>query len=157
MLTTADLQAYITAHKIPAGIVHPPVITATVPAAAQAMGVHPNTIIKSLLFTIRHSESLLVIANGSRRIDRRAIAKRLGVGKKQVRIARPEEVLNWTGYPVGGVPPFGHQRPIPTWMDPAVLEQGTIYGGGGDESALLRMQANDLLAATGAEVVPVCS
>jgi len=156
VLTVADLTEYIRAHNIPAEIVYPPAATPTVPDAAQAMGVSSDAIIKSVLFVIRRTEPLLVIANGERWIDQRLIADRLGVGKKQVRIASPDQVLAQTGYPVGGVPPFGHPRPLPTWIDPAVLEQGTIYGGGGDDSVLLRMQAADLLSAAAAEVISVC-
>ena len=99
---------------------------------------------------------MLVIANGERRISQRAIADRLGVGKKQVKIAKPIDVLTWTGYPVGGVPPFGHPRPLPTWIDPAVLEQEMIYGGGGESSALLRLRAADLVALTNGEMVALC-
>ena len=77
-------------------------------------------------------------------------------GKKQVKIARPDEVLTWTGYPAGGVPPFGHPRPLPTWIDPGVLEQAMIYGGGGRADVLLSMQAAELQSLVGAEVVSVC-
>jgi prolyl-tRNA editing enzyme YbaK/EbsC (Cys-tRNA(Pro) deacylase) len=156
MLTVADLREYIRIHNVPAEILYPPVPTPTVSAAAQAMGVCSDAIIKSVLFTIRRTEPLLVIANGERWIDQRLIADRLGVGKKQVRIANPDQVLAQTGYPVGGVPPFGHLQPLPTWIDPAVLEQDMIYGGGGDDSVLLRMRAADLLSAAAAEVVSVC-
>ncbi len=156
VLTVADLREYIRVQNIPAEIVHPPAATPTVPAAAQAMGVNSDAIIKSVLFIIQRTEPLLVIANGERWIDQRLIADRLGIGKKQVRIASPDQVLAQTGYPVGGVPPFGHLQPLPTWIDPAVLEQGMIYGGGGDDSVLLRMRAADLLSAAAAEVVSVC-
>jgi prolyl-tRNA editing enzyme YbaK/EbsC (Cys-tRNA(Pro) deacylase) len=121
------------------------------------MGVHPDAIIKSVLFVIRRTEPLLVIANGEGRIDQRVIADRLEVGKKQVRIATAEQVEGWTGYPAGGVPPFGHARPLPTWIDPAVLEQTVVYGGGGDEETLMRVETAALVAATQGEVVPLCS
>ena len=156
MLTATDLQAYIITHKIPAELVYPPAATPTVPAAAQAMGVHPDAIIKSVLFIVRRIEPLLVIANGERRVNQRSIATRLGIVKRQVRIAKPDEVLVWTGYPIGGVPPFGHPQSLPTWIDPAVLEQGTIYGGGGEDAVLLCMRAADLPSLLDAEVVPVC-
>jgi Cys-tRNA(Pro) deacylase len=157
MLTTDDLQAFIDANHIPADVVHPPFPTPTVPDAAEAMGVDPAAIIKSVLFVIQQTKPLLVIANGERRIDQRIIADRFAVGKKQVRIATPEQVEAWTGYPAGGVPPFGHARPLPTWIDPAVLEQEVIYGGGGDEQTLLRIETASLVAATAGEVVSVCT
>ncbi|MBN1318649.1 MAG: YbaK/EbsC family protein [Anaerolineales bacterium] len=156
MLTTTDLQSFIEQRSISARIVHPPFPTPTVPDAARAMNVSPEAIIKSVLFVIRRTEPLLIIANGERRINPRAIAGRFNIGKKQVRIATPEQVLAWIGYPVGGVPPFGHLQPLPTWIDPAVLEQDVVYGGGGDDSVLLRMHASDLPSIVNAQLVPVC-
>ncbi len=97
MLASVALQGFIDARQIPAEIVRPPIATPTVPDAARAMGVHPDAIIKSVLFIIRRAEPLLIIANGERRIEQRKIAARLGIGKKQVRIANPEQVLTWTG------------------------------------------------------------
>jgi prolyl-tRNA editing enzyme YbaK/EbsC (Cys-tRNA(Pro) deacylase) len=156
MLTTTDLEAFIEQRSITARIVHPPFPTPTVPDAASAMNVSPDAIIKSVLFVIRRTEPLLIIANGERRINTRAIAGRFKVGKKQVRIATPEQVLAWTGYPAGGVPPFGHPQPLPTWIDPAVMEQDIVYGGGGDDTVLLRMRAEDLPSIVNAQLVPVC-
>jgi prolyl-tRNA editing enzyme YbaK/EbsC (Cys-tRNA(Pro) deacylase) len=157
MLTTRDLQAFIDAHQIAAEIVTPPFPTPTVPDAAEAMGVQPEAIIKSVLFIIRRTEPLLVIANGEGRIDQRMIADRFEVGKKQVRIATPEQVERWTGYPAGGVPPFGHVQPLRTWIDPAVLEQEVVYGGGGDEETLMRIETAGLVATTDGEVISVCA
>ncbi len=156
MLTSADLRDFIDKHGIPARIVLPSSATPTVPAAAEAMGVSPEAIIKSVLFIIQGSQPLLVIANGERLISQRSLADQLAVGKRQVKIARPEQVLNWTGYPVGGVPPFGHLKPLPTWIDPGVLEQEIIYGGGGESAALIQMRVADLVPLTNAQVIQVC-
>ncbi len=156
MQTVSDLQAFISKHLISADLVYSPIPTPTVEDAARAMKVHPDNIIKSVLFVIRRQEPLLVIANGLRRIDQVAIASRLDVGKKQVKIAKPEQVLAWTGYPAGGVPPFGHPQLLPTWIDPGVLEQDIIYGGGGQADVLLRVRAADLPSLVQAEIVPVC-
>lgn len=156
MLTTDDLAATIAGRGIAAELVRPPQATPTVAAAAEAMSVSPDAIIKSVLFIVRKNDPLLVIANGERRIQPRLIAERLQVGKKQVKMASPAEVLRWTGFPAGGVPPFGHPQPLRTWLDPAVLEQPAVYGGGGAETVLLRIDTAELLAVTGAEVIPVC-
>ena len=156
MLSVSDLQTFIDDHRVAAELVYPPIPTPTVEDAARAMDVHPDAIIKSVLFVLRKQEPLLVIANGLRRIDQAAIASHLGIGKKQVRIARPEQVLTWTGYSAGGVPPFGHPQLLPTWIEPEVLEQDLIYGGGGQADVLLRMRAADLPSLVQAEVVAVC-
>ena len=156
MLSSDDLQAFITSRGIAAELVRTPIATPTVSAAADAMGVPPDAIIKSVLFIIGKQHPLLVIANGERRIQQQTIARRLQVGKKQVKLASPDEVLRWCGYPVGGVPPFGHPAPLRTWVDPAVLAQSMVYGGGGTESVLLYIRPAELQAVTGAEAVALC-
>ncbi len=151
-LTPADLARFIVAHGIAAEIVPMQADTPTVPAAAAALGVSPAQIIKSLLFIIRDAP-VLAIASGETRVDRGVLAARYGVGKKQVKLADPETVLRLTGYPAGGVPPFGHPAPLPTLLDRAVLAWEAIYGGGGDDRTLLRIAPGELARVTGAEWV----
>jgi len=151
-LKPADLASFITAHGIAAEIVPVSVETPTVPAAAAALGVSTGQIIKSLLFVIRGAP-VLVIASGETLVDRGILAARFGVGKKQIKLAGAETVLQLTGYPAGGVPPFGHPAPLPTLLDRAVLAWDAIYGGGGDDRTLLRVAPGELARVTGAEWV----
>lgn len=152
--TSADLAAFIAAHGIAAQIVPMTVETPTVPAAAAALGVATGQIIKSLLFLVRE-QPVLAIASGETLVDRGVLAARYGVGKKQVKLADAETVLRLTGYPAGGVPPFGHPRPLPTLLDRAVLAWDVIYGGGGDDHTLLRITPGELARVTGAEWVEI--
>jgi len=149
-LTPADLTRTIATASIAAEIIPMPVKTSTVFAAAAALGIDPAQIIKSLLFLVR-KEPVLVIASGTTRVDRRVLANRFGVGKKQIKLAGAETVRRVTGYPVGGVPPIGHLTPLQTLLDRAVLAWDVIYGGGGDEHTLLRIAPRELARATGAE------
>jgi prolyl-tRNA editing enzyme YbaK/EbsC (Cys-tRNA(Pro) deacylase) len=147
-----DLARFIIEHEIAAELAPMAVETPTVPAAAVALGVAPGQIIKSLLFLVRDAP-VLVIASGDTLVDRRPVADRFGVGKKQVKLADAETVLRLTGYPAGGVPPFGHPAALPTLLDRAVLAWNVIYGGGGDDHTLLRITPEELARATGAEWV----
>jgi prolyl-tRNA editing enzyme YbaK/EbsC (Cys-tRNA(Pro) deacylase) len=151
-LTPADLAAYIAAHGIAAEIVPMAVETPTVPAAAAALGVEPGQIIKSLLFLVR-DWPVLVIASGETKVDRGVVAGRYGVGKKQVKLADAATVLQLTGYPAGGVPPFGHPQPLPTLLDRAAAPWDVVYGGGGDDHTLLRIAPGELARVAGAEWV----
>src|SRR5512139_3034755 len=148
--TPADLADFITSAGIAAELVPMEVETPTVPAAAAALGVAPAQIIKSLLFLVR-DEPVLVIASGDTLIDRRALADRFGVGKKQIKLANAETVLSILGYPVGGVPPFGYTTVVPVLLDRAVRTWDAIYGGGGDDHTLLRITPEELARVTNAE------
>lgn len=160
MLTSQDLQEFIDRCHVAAEILPMAEDTPTVPDAARALGVSQEQIIKSLVFLVEQSpagdpQPVLVIANGVRKVDDRLVARHLGVGRKRVKMARPEQALAITGYGVGAMPPFGHRVALRTLLDPGVIAQGEVYGGGGEINAMLRLAAQELLRVTRAEVVPV--
>ena len=113
MLKPSDLQDFMEQNKIDGEIVFLDEPTPTVEVAAKVVGTHPDQIVKSVLFTVR-DDRVIAMACGTQLIERRAIAALYGVGRKQVKLANAEIVLETTGYPVGTVPPFGHPQPIRT-------------------------------------------
>lgn len=158
MHTPADLERYISAQHIVAQLVRPAHETPSVALAAHAMGCREEQIVKSVLFLIKDGvphQAALVITNGTAQIDYRKLATQLGVGRKRIRLASPEVVLALTGYPAGGVPPFGYPAPLLTLVDRHVLTETMVYAGGGDERTLLQITPQELLRATGAHVVDV--
>ena len=120
-----------------------------------AHGVRPS-IFPSVLGRISSTDPMLpvlAITCGTAYVERRAIAARYGVGRKRVKLASPEEVVAVSGYEVGAMPPFGHRPPLPTLLDRRVLDLPVVYAGGGDENALLRLDAQDIARFTGAVVM----
>ena len=146
-----ELQRFIDTHLIEAVILPMAEHTSTVSEAALALAVETDQIIKSLVFRV-HEEPLLVINNGLVRVDRRKLAAGLGVGRKRVKFARPDEALAVTGFVVGSMPPFGHRQKLRTLIDPAVLDLELVFGGGGDIDAMMRVTPDELMRVTGAEV-----
>ena len=142
-MDSSDLARFITNHDIQAEIVHLPVETPTVAAAADAVKVKPEQIIKSVLF-MADGSPVLVVTNGLTRIHRKRLADVLEMSRRRVKIANGDQVLAITGYAVGAVPPFGHPTPIPTLLDAGVLSESIIYGGGGENNALMRLSTNEL-------------
>lgn len=147
-----ELWDYMQAHTIPGEIMHLSVPTPTVETAAQAVGTNADQIIKSILFVV-DGQPVLAIACGLASISRRAIADLYGVGKKRVKLATPETVLEISGYEVGAMPPFGHHQPLATLIDRRVLSFSDAYAGGGAENALLHLNPQDILRVTGAKVL----
>jgi prolyl-tRNA editing enzyme YbaK/EbsC (Cys-tRNA(Pro) deacylase) len=152
MLTPNDLQIFMNHNKIPGEIIILEVPTPTVEAAAHALGTEPEHIVKSVLFKVSDSQ-VLAITCGTRHIEQQVIAVRFGVGRKRVRLASSEIVLSVTGYPVGTVPPFGHQSFLKSLIDPSVLALSEVYAGGGAHNAMLRLNPSDILRCTQAEII----
>lgn len=153
-LSPENLKAYLEDHAIEAEIVYPGAPTPTVPAAAEALGVAVDQIVKSVVFLV-DDKPFLVFGCGVRRVDPRKLAARLNVSRKRVRLADAAQVLDLTGYAVGTVPPLGLKIPMPTFMDPAVREYEVVYAGGGGINALLKISSAELLRASNAEIAPM--
>lgn len=152
VLTSNDLSDYIMQHDLQAEIVRMGVEAPTVESAAEALGVTVDEIIKSLVFEAG-GELVLVVAGGSTPVQAGRLAAHLGVSETMIALASPERVQQATGYPVGGVPPFGHASRLVTIMDSGVLRHEWVWGGGGEVRALLKVRPDTILRVCQADVV----
>jgi prolyl-tRNA editing enzyme YbaK/EbsC (Cys-tRNA(Pro) deacylase) len=152
------LALYIEQNAIDATLVQPDQETPTVVLAALALGCQTEQIIKSVLFLLKdgqRADPVLIITNGTSQIDFRKLADLFQIGRKRIRLAPAEVVLARTGYPAGGVPPFGFSEPVPTYIDHCVFDQPMVFGGGGDDCTMLRITPAELLRVTRGRVVDV--
>ena len=123
--------------------------TRTVADAAAAVGVEPGQIVKSLVFTSPAGAHALVLCAGDRRVDTSV----LGDGW---RTASASEVRATTGFSIGGVPPLGHDRALPTVVDASLQRFDLVWCAAGTPNAVFRVATGDLLAAIpDGEVRPV--
>ncbi len=154
-LTPDDLAHFLCETQIDAHLVREIGDTPTVPAAAAALGVEPDRIIKTLLFLVNDPrqpaqprQPVVVISNGERRVEKRPLADYFGVGKNQIKLAPPDVVLDQLGYPAGGVPPLGHRHRLPVVVDASIAAfpaETTVYGGGGDDHTMLALRVDELM------------
>jgi prolyl-tRNA editing enzyme YbaK/EbsC (Cys-tRNA(Pro) deacylase) len=145
--TVEDVQQVLRAHNIQ--VEELPADTSTAAAAAAALGTSVGSIVKSLLF-LADDEPVLVLVAGDRKLNRARLAVELGA--RQVRLARPEEVIEVTGYRIGGVPPVAHRRPINTLVDRNLLAPATVYAAAGASNAIFPIAASELLDLTGGQI-----
>ncbi|HEU5100770.1 MAG TPA: YbaK/EbsC family protein [Roseiflexaceae bacterium] len=126
----------------------------TVEAAADALGIPVGTMTKNIVW-LAGDTAVLVIASGLARIDDRALARELGVGRKKVGMASADQAYAISGFVVGCMPSFGHRAPLPTLIDTAVAQLERVYGGTGDPTVLISLATSDLLKLTGGTVTPL--
>lgn len=126
--------------------------SATVALAAEAFGVTPGEIAKTL--SLRVGERiLLVVARGDARLDNRKAKAAFG-GK--VRMLDVEEVERLTGHPVGGVCPFGLPAPLPVYCDVALRAFPVVVPAAGSRNSAVRLPPERLAELVGAAWVDVC-
>ena len=153
-MDSTDLATFIATHTVAAELIHLADHTPTVETAAQALNVSVEQIVKSILF-LAEGSPLLVIANGLRRIDYRRLSEYLHLSRRQIKMAEAAQVFEIAGYPIGAMPPFGHQTRLRTLIDHHVFDQPEIFAGGGAINALLRITPAEIARVTGGVKVEI--
>ena len=130
-----------------------PVSSATVELAAQALGVAPERIAKTLAF--QNGEGcILVLAAGDARVNNRKFKDRFSMKAKML---SPEDTLRLVGHPVGGVCPFGINDGIPVYLDESLRRFETVFPAVGSANSAIELNLDELFAYSHAgEWVDVC-
>ena len=108
--------------------------------------------VKTLIFRAGTGERVLVGVGG----DRSVISGRLkkAIGNRNIQLARPEEVIEFTGYAIGSIPPFGWQKPdTRTFLDLALMEEPMLGVGAGVWGEEILIAPDDLVRAARAVAV----
>ena len=111
----------ITTRRFPEG-------TKTAADAAAAIGVVVGQIVKSLVFGV-DNEIVMALVSGSNQLDEKKLALAAG-GSKCSRVDA-DAVRAATGYPIGGVPPFGHSTQLRVFVDPDLLQYDEVWAAAG--------------------------
>jgi Cys-tRNA(Pro) deacylase len=111
----------ITTRRFPEG-------TKTAADAAAAIGVVVGQIVKSLVFGV-DNEIVMALVSGSNQLDEKKLAAAAG-GAKCSRVDA-DAVRAATGYPIGGVPPFGHSTQLRVFVDPDLLQYDEVWAAAG--------------------------
>lgn len=122
--------------------------------AAEAMGVDPASVFKTLLVLADGRPACAIVAS-----DRNVAMKQLAaaLGAKSAAMMPPAEAERLTGYKVGGISPFGQRRPVPIVLDEAAMAQDAIFLNGGRRGLQVRLAPAAAAAAMGAKVAAIAA
>jgi prolyl-tRNA editing enzyme YbaK/EbsC (Cys-tRNA(Pro) deacylase) len=101
-----------------------------------------DKIAKSIVMIDSNSEPLLAIVPAQSKVSHKKIKALLAV--RDIRLASPEEVLKYSGYPAGGVSPFNNISRV--LLDPQVLGSEKVIVGGGDVDKLMEVRTEDIVS-----------
>lgn len=121
----------------------------TVDQAVEATKSSHDQVIKNVVLKGKSGSYFIVTVKGKDRLDFKQFEEIIG---EKVRMAKPDEVLEYVGYPVGGVPSFGVEG-VKYFIDEQVMSQEMIYTSGGDDRSLIGIVPRDMVSVSGAEVV----
>ena len=123
--------------------------TKTAQDAADAIGVSVGQIVKSLVFAV-DGEIVMAYVSGANQLDEKKLALAAG-GAKCARVDA-DAVRNATGFPIGGVPPFGHTTRLRIFIDPDLLQYGEVWAAAGTWNDVFGIKPHKLVEASGGVV-----
>ena len=143
----ADLGLDVEVREFPDG-------TSTAADAARAIGVSVGQIVKSLVFRL-DGEVVVALVSGPNRLDDGRLAAAGGRPGAPVERVDADDVRAATGFPIGGVPPFGHPRAIATYVDEDLLAFDEVWAAAGTPRHVFAVRPADLVRVTGGVVAPL--
>ena len=129
---------------------HFPDGTKTAADAAAAIGVEVGQIVKSLIFAV-DGQVVLAYVSGRNQLDESKLASAAG-GLRCSRVDA-DTVRSVTGFPIGGVPPFGHATALAVFVDPDLLDYDEVWAAAGTWNDVFAIAPDRLVTASGGTVV----
>jgi prolyl-tRNA editing enzyme YbaK/EbsC (Cys-tRNA(Pro) deacylase) len=151
-MSLESVRAWLAEHAPDLRLIEVVGSTATVDTAAEALGVEPGRIAKTL--AVRAGEHLfLLVARGDARLDNRKCKDELGA---RPRMLGAEETLQLTGHPVGGVCPFGLKTLLPVYLDVSLKAFDIVYPAGGSLNTSVEVSTERLFELVAERWVDLC-
>jgi len=121
-------------------------------AAAEALGVAPARMLKTLMALVDRKPVCVVLAS-DREVSMKALAA--AVGGKSAEMMRPADAERITGYHVGGISPFGQKKPVPVVLDAAALDHPQVFLNGGQRGVQVELPPAEIARVLGAKTAAV--
>ncbi|MDU6347943.1 MAG: YbaK/EbsC family protein [Clostridium sp.] len=129
------------------------VSSATVELAAEALGVEPARIAKTISLKDENG-CILIVAAGDGKIDNSAFKRHFGM---KARMLVPEETEALTGYRVGGICPFDNPDGAKVYLDESLRRFQTVFPACGTSNSAIELTCEELLECSRAQGwVDVC-
>ncbi|PDS99552.1 cys-tRNA(pro)/cys-tRNA(cys) deacylase [Rhizobium sp. S9] len=151
-MSLESVRAFLRAHAPDIEIIETAESSSTVTLAAEAHGVEPAQIAKTICLRVGE-QMMLVVAGGTARLDNRKFKDTFGA---KGRMLDAEEVVAVTSHPVGGVCPFGLPSPLPIYCDISLKRFDEVVPAAGSTNSAVRIATGRLAELTGASWVDVC-
>ncbi|MBB4191983.1 prolyl-tRNA editing enzyme YbaK/EbsC (Cys-tRNA(Pro) deacylase) [Rhizobium aethiopicum] len=151
-MSLESVRAFFGTHARDIEIIETAESSSTVALAAEAHGVEPAQIAKTICLRVGE-QMMLVVAGGTARLDNRKFKDTFGA---KGRMLDAEEVVAVTSHPVGGVCPFGLPSPLPIYCDISLKRFDEVVPAAGSTNSAVRIATGRLAELTGASWVDVC-
>ncbi len=111
--------------------------------SSRELGVDEHAVVKTLVMEDDRGAPVVVLMHGDREVSTKALARQLG--RREIRICKPDVANRHSGYQVGGTSPLGTRKIMPVCIERSILELPRIYVNGGSRGFLVGVAPRDLV------------
>lgn len=151
-MSLQSVQAFFAAHAPDIQVIETAASSATVALAAEAHGVEPDQIAKTICLRAGDTALLLVTA-GTRRLNNRKFRDQFAA---KPRMLDAETVTELTSHPIGGVCPFGLPSPLPIYCDASLRDHAVVVPAAGATNSAVRITPDRMAELVSAIWIDVC-
>src|SRR5882762_3101410 len=151
-MSIESVQAFFAEKAPEISVIESTASSATVVLAAEAYGVEPARIAKTLSLRVG-DRVVLIVASGTARMDNKKVKAQFGGKPKMLGV---DEVAEITGHEIGGVCPFGLKTPLPIYCDVSLKAFDVVVPAAGSTHSAVRITPGRMAELTSAEWVDVC-
>ena len=139
-MSITAVRAYLAQFGLDSKVLEFPVSSATVELAAEAAGVIPARIAKSLSFKV-DGEAILIVTAGDAKVDN---AKFKAAFHTKAKMLTQEQAREMTGHAVGGVCPFANPEGVRTYLDVSLRRFATVFPAAGSSNSAIELTCDEL-------------
>lgn len=144
---STPVTRYLDSKQIPYRVFTHPGPINSLEQAAQERNQRPEQVVRSIVFRLSNEIFVMVLVAGAQQISWPVLREYLGVSRMSM--AKPNEILAQTNYPIGAVSPFGLPRPMRILADESVFQPGEVSIGSGVRFTTVILKTDDLRRALG--------
>ena len=111
--------------------------------ASKVTNIPLDKIAKTIVFVNQDSKPLIAILRADCSVSRHKLES--CSHSKSVKLASDETAEKVTGYPIGGIPPVGHRKRMPIYLDEQVVNNEYVWFGGGTRTRLVKLKVQDII------------
>lgn len=152
-MTIESVKKHFVDEKLNLEVIEMDTSTATVELAANALGVEPARIAKTMALRLKERD-ILIVAKGDVKIDNRKFKDYFG---QKAKFIGAEDLEEATGHPVGGVCPFGLIKPLDIYLDVSLKVFDYVYPAGGEPNTCVKIDVDYLAEVTKGIWIDVCN
>ena len=122
--------------------------------AAESLNVETGAIVKSLIFKTINNEFFLCLVSGDKQVS---LDKIYQIFKKDIIKPDADEVKEFTGFSIGGVPPIAHKKKIKTYIDISLNRFNKLFAAAGHPYCVFEITFEKLCKISDGEIIDIIS